>query len=473
MTDTKNKIDFNRSTARDYKCNFVFGNSPNEYVSVSNRDFTIENESHNPNNVNNSKEKGKSFRKHNYIVGYSKPEYQSLSASIFKDPDNGGSIKSDLVAALNDKKESRRSHFSFGNEAQIDPLNTQKITMKLSEFGKHMQAAEAAAKHNNETKPNPRNHRKSIFSLMKQQNIVYGYEKLSPYWTSNNSYKSSNPNAFPKHISGEVDQKLRKASFGFGNNEPEYNTSNMMQTYKIKKDENADNWVVGSNKNSPKVNKSHFTISQVNNSVIVNSTTYNDSIWANTANTGEKRDPNSFKRHKEVNSSIVLGFQKQEMLSETKDKFVKLSPKYKEIHRYANTSHIKNITPINGKSSSCDDRYKTTEEVFRDSSKTPSMNWSDNKLLNTAASLEHKMNSQSTHFSIGYNQQNTADQGKPRYSNKILNGNRFKKTSLFKPAIGNFGIDNFQLANKSLRKVNNSFATTNMEYSWIKPVQNG
>lgn len=183
MPDTKNKININRSPKRDNKCNFVFGNSQSDYVSVSNKDFTVENENqnYNPNNASNSKEKGKSFRKHNYIVGYSKPVYQSLSASMFVDPDNTSSIKNNLSIAANEKKESRRSHFTFGNENQDNPLDAQKLSMKLSEFGKQMQAAEAAAKQLNEVKPNPRNQKKSIFSLMKQQNIVYGYEKLSPY----------------------------------------------------------------------------------------------------------------------------------------------------------------------------------------------------------------------------------------------------------------------------------------------------
>ena len=246
-----------------------------------------------------------------------------------------------------------------------------------------------------------------------------------------------------------------------------------MQLIKIKKDENIDK-CVGSTKNSPKVNKSHFRISQINNSMLGNSTTYTDSIWANAPSSWDHRDPNDFKRHKDVSSSIVLGFQKHEMVSETKDKFVKLTPKSKEYHRYSNVSHINSLTPsMTAKNWSRVDRYTTTEEIFRTSAKTPNMSWENKNMLNTAASLEHKINSQSTHFSIGYSQQSKAEPGYSRYSNKVSSHNKFRQTAAYKPSIGNFGIDNFQLANKSLRKVNNSFATTNMEYSWIKPVQNG
>ena len=135
MTDTTDKIDFHKSTARDYKCNFVLGSSPNEYVSVSNKDYQIDDQTNNFNQnvIQSSKEKGKNFRKHNYIVGYSKPEYQSLSSSVFWGTEKSDQAKGDIIAAEKERKESRKSHFSFGNDNQ-SPLESHKPGM-LSEFG--------------------------------------------------------------------------------------------------------------------------------------------------------------------------------------------------------------------------------------------------------------------------------------------------------------------------------------------------
>lgn len=80
-----------------------------------------------------------------------------------------------------------------------------------------------------------------------------------------------------------------------------------------------------------------------------------------------------------------------------------------------------------------------------------------------------KTEGRSTHFAIGYNKSMNISLTHFGYKN-TTHDKRYKKVEPFKPVVGNFGIDNLELAKKAMRKNNEPFKTSNQDYSWIKPI---
>lgn len=115
------------------------------------------------------------------MVGFNKPSYESSMNSAFKNPDLDSINKLNNRGALQQNKHLQRSHFMLGNEpvggfqARKNTLNKSTDLVKMVKQNKDFnQDRKAIKKH-------ARNQHKSIFTLMKQQNIVYGYEKQNPF----------------------------------------------------------------------------------------------------------------------------------------------------------------------------------------------------------------------------------------------------------------------------------------------------
>ena len=105
---------------------------------------------------------------------------------------------------------------------------------------------------------------------MKEKNIVYGYDKQSPYITSNNFYTGrTNNHDLNKRFTDEDKNKLRQSSVQFGNKTKlDYFTSNKMQQYK-------PNVNSSGHKRS---NKSHISLAQDKTNMSNIKTTYKESI---------------------------------------------------------------------------------------------------------------------------------------------------------------------------------------------------
>ena len=177
------------------------------------------------------------------------------------------------MSSNNNQIENQKTHFAFkseSNQVLVQPWN---LINRSYEDLKN----KTLNKFNEINNKNISDVKSSISAIMKQKNIVYGYERNSPYFTSSQFYTTSNHSAFAEQITPEMRQKQRKASFEFGNNITDYFTSNKMQTIKINKDENISK-CIGGNKSSPKVNISHIQIAQKIKPTLVDLTTYNESL---------------------------------------------------------------------------------------------------------------------------------------------------------------------------------------------------
>ena len=71
---------------------------------------------------------------------------------------------------------------------------------------------------------------------------------------------------------------------------------------------------------------------------------------------------------------------------------------------------------------------------------------------------------QSTNFSIGFTQNKNIVPVQIAMKDREKFKVKYQQTKAYKPAVGNFGIDNLQLANKSLGKFTGGFVTTSQDY---------
>ena len=200
-----------------------------------------------------------------------------------------------------------------------------------------------------------------------------------------------------------------------------------MQTIKLKRDDSIEKWIKV-NKPFSKVNKSHFQIAQTANPILIDSTTYNENWSSKTPNNLSTSICDSGNMHNEAKSSIILGFQKEKVVSEAKDKFSKI-PKQNGVHRYSHTTHTKSITPyINPWVINKDDNYLTTDKKMR----STSLNFTSNGFNKAALKLKSNLNPWkegiSTHFALGYTQYSRMSTNHATNFNKTCSDKKFRAT---------------------------------------------
>lgn len=279
--------------------------------------------------MKSSKEKGAGFRKHNFVVGFNKPSYETMTGMNFKPPERSISQSVNHDAVDRRRKELRKANFSFGNE------DSSFVNSRHSPFNRSYDMAQQLRDEKEEktqSRKNPRNGNKSIFTLMKQQNIVYGYEKINPYLTSNNFYLSTKKHSYSHQANLEEMQNLKRSNFELGNEAGQFSTSNKMQPIKIMTESKRDH--NGNKEPANRTNKSHVQFSQPGDTKLYDISVYKESTYlplyeksVDLESRSAKRDVPLISRPQDINNSnIVLGFQKLEMVTEAKDKFNKQSP---------------------------------------------------------------------------------------------------------------------------------------------------
>jgi len=154
---------------------FTLGSAKNDFVSVSNHDYSFDNIKEVPNtSKSNSKQKCMQFRKHSYVVGYKKPNYESMSRATFKNLKSNitSHLEADLIMKENKKsninmKPLRRMNMSY------DITNQERF--KNDKLGRSKDAEKNQRFHQRNNSMGGGN--KGVQDLMKHQNIVYGYER--------------------------------------------------------------------------------------------------------------------------------------------------------------------------------------------------------------------------------------------------------------------------------------------------------
>ena len=111
----RNNSSVKTDKGRDHRCNFVLGSSDNEYISVANMDFTSPGENKHRSPLN-TKDKGVKFRKHNYVVGFNKPSYETVAKQAYKKYSSNPNSSNDSMNASLMFSNFGKPNFSIGNE---------------------------------------------------------------------------------------------------------------------------------------------------------------------------------------------------------------------------------------------------------------------------------------------------------------------------------------------------------------------
>ncbi|CAI2363883.1 unnamed protein product [Moneuplotes crassus] len=455
LQEPDTKLFVNYVKGKQYQCNFVLGSSSNEFVSTTGQEFATSREKKSRAYSVNSREKINKFRKHNFVVGYNKLNYETSNTAKKKFP----SHYQNQCSKMSQITDLKKSSFSIGNKV-IDIHEGQKKALNASvDLSHKIKNLRKLSTSNTDRYRRKRNKGKSLFELMKQKNIVYGYEKSPQFSTSNKLYASSNPDDFAKQLSEQDKLLKKKSSFMFGRDVPDFHTSNKMKPVKLDTERNRKKvlHLPRPEKHNP-TQYSHFKIGNDPKGGVPSSTTYKDSTQIyKSKSSGPIYSPQS--PMDGMRSNLKLGNYTDTLKSETKDKYVAKrfsvddGKKVKDIMKSINSKFLVqdlNISKINSPN-----HFQTTHQVFANSVANRGKKVSfegDITHRSCVKKSDFSMNGQKTNFSIGY-MDHKSHSSKAISSPQSKYKAKYKPTMIVKPAIGNFGIDNFQLAQKSLRNV--------------------